>query len=158
MSSDKQERELGWDDEITEDGSDFVLAPIGDYEFEVTYMERCRHTPQPGGNGKLPECPKAKLSLRIHVDGEPCTIKHNLFLHSRCEGLVSAFLRAVGRKKHGEPARPEWSSIIGTRGRCVIDIRTWEGKNGEEMKSNEVKKFYDFDETKADASFETDNF
>lgn len=155
--SDRIEREMGWDDEWQADGTEFVLAPAGDYDFEVTYLERGRHQPKPGGNGKLPECPKAEASLRIITAGEQVTIKHNLFLHSRCEGMVSAFLRSIGRKKHGQAVHPDWGTIVGARGRCKIGVREWTGQQGV-MKSNEVKKFYDFDETKASTDFTPNEF
>ena len=156
--SDQIEREMGWDDEWTDDSADFVLAPAGDYDFEVTYLERGRHQPNPNGNGKLPECPKATLSLRIVAGREEVTIKHNLFLHTRCEGMVSSFLRSIGRKKHGEPAKPDWPTMVGTRGRCKVIIDIWKGTNGKDMQSNKIKKFYDFDESQADTSFATDDF
>ena len=36
------ERAFGWDDEIKNDGPDFVLLPEGDYLFTVTGFERAR--------------------------------------------------------------------------------------------------------------------
>lgn len=136
------ERELGWDDEIVKD-SDFVLIPEGDYTFTVTGFERGRHE----GSDKLPPCNKAIVTLRIALpDGGAQDIKHNLFLHSKCEGLLSAFFTAIGLKRKGEPLRMNWNAVIGTRGACRIAVRTWKGRNGEDMQSNEVKKFYAPDE------------
>lgn len=43
-------RELSWDDEIRNDGPDYVLLPEGDYTFEVTKLERARFQ----GSAKLP--------------------------------------------------------------------------------------------------------
>ena len=37
------ERELGWDDEISNDGEEFTVLPAGDYDFEVVAFERGRH-------------------------------------------------------------------------------------------------------------------
>lgn len=132
------EREYNWDDEIVKD-SDFVLIPEGDYPFTVVGFERGRHE----GSDKLPPCNKAIITLRIALpDGTAQELKHNLFLHSKCEGLLSAFFVAIGQKKKGEPLRMNWNAVIGTRGICKISVRTWKGKNGEDMQSNDIKKFY----------------
>lgn len=141
------EREFNWDDEIVKD-SDFTLIPESDYNFTVTAFERGRHE----GSDKLPPCNKAIVTLRIALpDGGAQDIKHNLFLHSRCEGLLSAFFTAIGQKKKGEPLRMNWGAIIGATGRCKISVRTWKGKNGEDMQSNDIKKFYAPDDKPAQA-------
>ncbi len=133
------DRELSWDDEIERE-SDFILLVEGDYDFTVTGFERARHE----GSDKLPPCNKAIISIRIDSPEGSTTIKHNLFLHSKCEGLLSAFFIGIGQKKHGEKLRMNWNNIIGAKGRCKIAVRTWKNKNtGEEMQSNEIKKFYD---------------
>lgn len=36
-------RELGWDDEISREGGEFLLLPEGDYNFVVESYERARH-------------------------------------------------------------------------------------------------------------------
>lgn len=132
------EREYDWDDEIVKD-SDFTLIPEGDYNFTVVAFERGRHE----GSNKLPPCNKAIVTLRIALpDGSTQELKHNLFLHSKCEGLLSAFFTAIGQKRKGEPLRMNWGAVIGSTGRCKITIRTWQNSYGEDMQSNEVKKFY----------------
>lgn len=132
------ERELNWDDEIVKD-SDFVLLPEGDYDFRVTAFERGRHN----GSEKLPPCNKAVVTLEIDSPEGKAYIKHNLFLHSRCEVLLSNFFTGIGQKKHGEPLKMNWNTVIGSTGRCKVTIRKWTGKVGNEMQSNEVKKFYE---------------
>lgn len=132
------EREYDWDDEILKD-SDFTLIPEGDYTFTVAAFDRARHE----GSDKLPPCNKAIITLRIALpDGSTQELKHNLFLHSKCEGLLSAFFTAIGQKKKGEPLRMNWGAVIGATGRCKVSVRTWKGKNGEDMQSNDIKKFY----------------
>ena len=118
--ADYVERELGWDDEIEKE-SDFILLPEGDYRFTVTGFERARHE----GSEKLPPCNKAILSLRISTSEGDVTIKHNLFLHTKTEGMLSAFFCAIGQKKHGEKLRMNWQTVIGATGRCKIGIRKW---------------------------------
>lgn len=133
------EREYDWDDEIVKD-SDFTLIPEGDYNFTVVAFERGRHE----GSNKLPPCNKAIVTLRVALpDGSAQELKHNLFLHSKCEGLLSAFFMSIGQKRKGEPLRMNWGAVIGSTGRCKISIRTWQNSYGENMQSNEVKKFYE---------------
>lgn len=133
------ERELGWDDEISRE-SDFTVIPEGDYDFTVTGFERGRHE----GSEKLPPCNKAIVTLSVRLpDGSTATLKHNLFLHTRCEGLLSAFFTGVGLKRKGEPLRMNWNAVTGAAGRCHIKVRTYTKQNGETGQSNDISKFYD---------------
>ena len=131
---------LGWDDEIEKDGQDFVLLPEGDYNFKVTGFMRKQHN----GSAKLPPCPKAELDIELSDDkGNSTVVKHSLFLHSRTEGLLSAFFIAIGQKKHGEKVRMNWNAVIGSTGRCKVAVREWTNDKGEKRQSNEIKKFYE---------------
>ena len=125
------EREFGWDDVIQQD-KEFVLLPEGLYEFTVTGFERARHTPS--GNGKLPACNKAIVSVEVVAPQGEVTMKHNLFLHSSTEGILSAFFGAIGQKRKGEPLRMDWNAIIGKVGVCKVGSREYNGN-----KYNEVK-------------------
>ena len=135
------ERELGWDDEIEKDGPEFVLLPEGDYSFEVVGFERARHN----GSEKLPACNKAVLTIRLTSDdGEKSTtIKHNLFLHSKTEGMLCAFFTAIGQRKKGEKINMNWNLVIGSKGRCKVDIHSWKNDKGEINQSNQIKQFYE---------------
>ena len=133
------DREIGWDDEIERDGQEWITLPEGDYDFIVTAFERGRHN----GSEKLPACNKAVLSLTIDVPEGTTTIRHNLFLHSRTEGMISAFLIGIGQKKHGEATKPNWRAIVGAKGKAKVIIRKWKGDDGIERTNNEVKKFYE---------------
>lgn len=133
------ERELGWDDEIEKDSGDFILLPEGDYDFTVESFERGRHP----GSDKLPPCNKAILKLRIDTDEGAAVITHNLFLHTKTEGMISAFFTSIGQKKKGEKIKMNWNAVIGASGRCKVGIRTWNGNDGKDHRSNEIKKFYE---------------
>lgn len=153
--SETEGRVLDWDDEIEADGSDFTLLPDGEYPFIVTDLERERHA----GSAKLPPCPKAVVYLR--VDGGAAgstTIKHNLFLHSKTEGLLCEFFRAIGQRTHGEKAKMDWSSVVGSTGRARIATRSWTGDDGEERQSNQVKKFIDADQAGEKRAFTPGQF
>lgn len=134
----QMDRELQWDDTIEKESSDFVLLPEGDYNFVVDSFERGRH----GGSEKLPACNKAILKLRVESDKGTALITHNLFLHTKTEGLLSAFFESIGQKKKGEKMAMNWSRVPGATGRAKVGIHTYANKDGEERQSNDIKKFY----------------
>lgn len=129
------EREFGWDDTIQEDAKEFITLQPGDYVFTVTDFERARHTPNPQKTGKLPACNKAVISLEIETDEGVASLKHNLFLHSSTEGILSAFFGAIGQKKHGEPLKMNWNTVVGATGVCSVKNRTYNDNVYNEVKS-----------------------
>ena len=129
------EREFGWDDTIQQDSADFVLLPEGLYNFVVKGFERGRHMPNPQNPGKLPACNKATVSIEIEAAEGSTVLKHNLFLHSSTEGMLSAFFGAIGQKKKGEPLKMNWQTIVGARGVCKVGIRTYKDNQYNEVKS-----------------------
>lgn len=135
-----EDRELDWDDQIENDSPDFVIAPPGDYDFEVIDFERGRH----GGSEKLPPCNKAVVHIKITSPAGITIIRHNLFLHTKTEGMLCEFFASIGQRKKGERLKMNWTLVPGSRGRCKVGIRTY---NGNEY--NEIKRFY---EKTADAS------
>lgn len=130
-------REYNWDDEISQDSAEFALLPEGEYVFSVTGFERGRY---PGG-AKLPSCPKATVSLRFEGVEGVAVIKHNFFLHSKCEGLLCAFFTCLGMRKRGEPLRMDWPGTVGRTGRAKITVRSYTGNDGREYQTNDVKQF-----------------
>lgn len=126
--------DFGWDS-IIENESSFVLLPEGEYPFTVTGFERGHHN----GSEKLPPCPKAILTVEID-GGEKgrASVKHSLFVSRKTEGLLCAFFLSIGRKKHGEPLKMDWSNLVGVTGRCKVGIRV-SNTNGNEY--NEIKSF-----------------
>lgn len=137
--------ELNWDDEITNDSGSFVLLEEGDYDFTVTAFERGRFP----GSAKIPACNKAILTLSVDTPAGTANVKYDLILYSTLEWKLSEFFRAIGQKKHGEPLRPRWNQVVGSRGRGHFKPRTYTKKDGGEGKANDVTKFYDFDEERA---------
>ena len=85
-------RELGWDDVIENDGPDFVMLPSGEYPFRVTKLERARFQ----GSSKLPPCNMAVLTIQVDGgDKGTAIVTHRLYLHTKTEGLLCAFSRAL---------------------------------------------------------------
>ncbi|MBE6745863.1 MAG: DUF669 domain-containing protein [Ruminococcaceae bacterium] len=129
--SENLERAFDWDDEIEQE-SEFTLLPEGTYDFEVIKFERAMHN----GSDKLPPCKKAVLTLKVSDDkGASTTIIHNLFLHTKTEGMLSAFFIAIGMKKHGEKVRMNWQQVIGAKGKCKVIVDTYNGNQYNKIKS-----------------------
>lgn len=124
--------ELGWDSAIENDSPEFVLLPDGDYDFIVERFERGRYE----GGDKLPPCPKATLYLKFAAPEGETTIRKDLFLHSKCEGMLCAFFTCIGQRKHGQRVSMNWSAVPGARGRAKIGKRTYNGNT-----YNEIKRF-----------------
>lgn len=127
-------RELGWDEEIENDGSDYVLLEEGEYPFVVTKVERSRSA----GKGKLPPCNMAVVTLRVN---DQTTVTENLILHTSLEWKLCQFFTSIGQRRHGERLRMNWGAVLGKTGRCEVGVRTYEKKDGSEGKANEIKKF-----------------
>lgn len=131
---------MDWDSEIEHESAEFVLLPDGDYDFEVIDFERARH----GGSAKLPPCPKAIVTVKIHdINDNVTIIKHNFFLHSSCEGMICAFFTCVGLRRKGERFQMAWDKIVGCKGRCKVTQRKYTGSDGNEYTTNEIRKFYE---------------
>lgn len=139
MNNNTPDRVLDWNDAIENDSPDFILLPENDYDFTVEKFERERHP----GSEKLPPCPKAVIYLRIDAPEGTAVIKHNLFLHSKTEGMLCAFFSAIGQRKKGERLNMNWNAVTGSTGRAKIVVREWTGDDGVTRKSNEVKRFYE---------------
>ena len=131
MQNEFLDRALDWDDEI-ENENEFTLLPEGEYDFEVLKFERGQHN----GSAKLPACRKAILTIKIYgKNGESTVITHNLFLHTKCEGILSAFFLSIGEKKHGEKVRMNWPAVPGAKGRCKVYIDTYNGNQYNKIKA-----------------------
>lgn len=144
--------ELGWDAEIENEGKDFVVAEPGDYDFTVIGFERGRF----GGSDKMPPCNQAKLSISIEIPGASgeCVIKHNLFLHSKTEWKLCEFFTSIGLRKKGQRVQMNWNAVMGARGRCKVTKRSFRNKDGKELWTNDIDKFY---EPAGDLPFHTNN-
>ncbi len=135
-------KEYGWEDEISDEGSEFVLLPEGDYDFTVSKIERGRHP----GSEKLPPCNKAIVTLTVFGESDSIDITENLMLCNKMEWKLSQFFLSLGMKKHGEPLRMNWTGAVGKKGKCHVYVDNYKNKNGEDRQSNKIKKYYAYDE------------
>lgn len=148
------DRELDWNDSIEKDSNDFILLPEGDYNFRVTTFERGRHN----GSEKLPACNKAIIHLEILAPEGTVKIQHSLFLHTKTEGLLSAFFSSIGQKKKGEKLQMNWQAVSGATGRAKIGVRNWTATDGAIKQSNDISKFYPKEEQPAPATYKPGRF
>lgn len=147
--------ELGWDSEIEKDGVPFVVAEPGDYPFTVVGFERARFN----GSAKMPACNQAKLTLKLDMpDGGECRVQHNLFLHSKTEWKLCEFFTAIGQRQKGQRLAPNWNAVMGASGRCKVTKRKYTNRDGREVETNDVEKFYEPAEPQTGGvPFRTDN-
>ena len=80
-----------WDDEIQNDGQEFITLPEGDYVFEVVDFERGRYP----GSAKIPPCNKASLTLQVKTEDGIARIRTDLILYRSLEWKISSFFRSV---------------------------------------------------------------
>lgn len=124
--------ELGWDSQIENDSPDYIILPEGEYDFTVKSFERGRHN----GSDKVGPCPKAILTLGIDTQQGEATVRKELLLHSKLEGLLCEFFTCIGQRTHGQRVTMNWNAVPGAHGRCKIGTRVYNGNQ-----YNEVKKF-----------------
>lgn len=132
--------ELGWNDTIENDGSEFVLLKEGDYNFKVAEFERGRFP----GSAKLPPCNKAALTLQVDTAEGTAYVKTDLILYRTLEWRLSAFFRCIGQKKHGERLIMDWNKVPGAVGRAHFKPRTYTDNYGNEKQTNDVDRFIDY--------------
>lgn len=149
------ERELGWNDSIEND-NDFVLLEPGRYQFKVKKFERARHS----GSTKLPPCNKAILTLEVFDEQDSTIITHNLYLHSKTEGMLCQFFKSIGARKHGEKVQMDWNKVTGATGFCKVKIDKFESNKepGKFLESNKIDRFLDPEDEQKASSFTPGTF
>lgn len=131
---------LGWDS-VIEQESNFTLLEPGVYNFVVTKMER--GTYQPSSNSSIQDVsPRAELEIKVTDDkGNSTNVFENLILHSKMEWKLSQFFISIGQKQPGQPLNPNWSQVVGSSGRCEIEVNKYKDKSGNDRENNRVKEF-----------------
>lgn len=139
---------MDWNDTIENDGQEFIILPEGDYNFVVSNFERGRFP----GSAKMQACNKASLTLQVETEEGVASIRTDLILNRMLEWRISAFFRAIGRKKHGEKLVMDWNNLVGAKGRAHFKPRKYTDRDGNEKQANDVERFYDYDEKNFPAS------
>ena len=131
------DKELDWDSEISYEATQIVVLPDGVYPFTITKLERKRYN---GRSGGLPPCPMAEVTVEATGKDGMSRFTQRLYLHSRCEGILTSFFTSIGKRKHGEKLSMDWNQVEGSHGWAMIQRRTFTSNStGEEVTVNDVK-------------------
>lgn len=131
-------RELSWDDQIENEGSDFEPLPDGEYDFEIRTMERGRFV----GSDKMAACNKATIDCVIKdSDGNEHHVFDDLILNSKMEWKLCQFFLCIGQRKKGEKLKPRWNEVPGATGRFKIYVNEYKDKNGKQRRNNKVDEY-----------------
>jgi hypothetical protein len=133
---------LGWNDDFEAQESSFVLLPEGDYAFEITKIEKARHS----GSEKVPPCNKAIVTFCVHAQQGDTYITENYLLIDLdwARRKMTEFFSAIGfAEKGGQRVRMHWGNdLIGRRGVCHVAPRKYKNNDGDERETNDLKKLY----------------
>ena len=132
------ERPLDFDD-VLEDipKEEFILLEPGEYSFKVTSFVKRRWD-----SGKLAGANYAEIGLDFDNGTLRSSGRENLTLHPKMLWKVREFFKAIGENvEDGKPFVPNWNAVLGSTGRCKVRQRSFKGREGEIVKTNEVEKF-----------------
>lgn len=131
-------RELGWDDQIENDGADFEPLPDGEYDFEVRTMERGRFA----GSDKMAACNKATIDCVVKdAEGNEHHVFDDLLLNSKMEWKLCQFFLCIGQRAKGEKLKPRWNEVVGSTGRFRIYLNEYTDRNGKPRRNNKVDEY-----------------
>ena len=139
MSDNILDQELGWEDEIENEGSPRRVLEPGEYPFTVLGFERARYA----GSEKVAPCNQAILHLRVDAPDGESEMNVNLCLLKRFEWKLCQFFTSIGLRQHGEKLRMNWAAVTGKTGRCRITKRTYKDKTGADRETNDLDEFLD---------------
>lgn len=135
-------KEIGWDDAIENEGTEFEPLPEGTYEFTVASMERAHF----GGSEKMAPCNMANLDLLIKdKDGKEHHVFDSLYLNSKAEWRLSQFFLCIGQKKKGEALRPNWNEVPCSTDKVEVMINEYVDKNGNKRRNNRVSRYLEYE-------------
>lgn len=132
------DKALGWDSPVEEDGNQFTTLPDNtECTFQVAKLEKVRTA-----DGKKPMAKLELICTGTKGEGESY-VRENLVLSSKAAWKLGEFFRAIGQRKHGQSVVPQWDRVVGASGRCVLTVDEWTGRDGDKRVSNKVKRYLD---------------
>ncbi len=139
----KNDGVMGWEDDLENDGVVNSILPEGDYNFQITKLERGRFP----GSAKIPACNKATITMQVVASPtETAYCTTDLILHKSLEWKLSSFFRCIGQKKHGERIKMDWDKVEGSFGRAHFKPREYTNNEGKTRQANNVDYYIDYDE------------
>lgn len=132
------DKALGWDSPVEEDGNSFTTLPDNtECVFKVEKLEKT-HT----ADGRKPMAKLELICTGTKGEGESY-VRENLVLSSKAAWKLGEFFRAIGQRKHGQSVVPQWDRVVGSSGRCVVTVDEWTGRDGDKRVNNKVKRYLD---------------
>jgi len=84
--------------------------------------------------------------LDVYDGAQSASVIEYLVLTRASEWKLSAFFRAIGMKKHGEPFVMNWDAVEGCTGRAEVFVDEYTRSDGGIAKKNKVRQYLDKDE------------
>lgn len=131
-----------WNEQVGEDveSKEYTLLPEGDYEFAVAKYEKKEKETKTGDL-----VPQVVITFVVSHDGEQSQLMEFIELTAKMKWKLTAFLRAVGIQKKGQPLDMSYlaafDAAVGKEGKFHLVIETYK-----EKKNNRIKKYYDKEE------------
>lgn len=117
-----ENQDLDWDDglSVEEEGYEFEVLPVGEYEFEVVDFEKTFSK----SDKKM-----AKITLEIVYNGMKFKVWDYLVLTQNMAWKIASFFEALGLKKKGtELKQMPWNQIMEKTGRVKIKHEEYNGQ------------------------------
>ena len=89
----------------------------------------------------LPACPMAEVTVEARGKDGVSIFTQRLFLHSRCEGILTSFFTCIGLRKKGDDLNMDWGKVEGCTGWAKLTVREFDTRNGNHMTVNDVGRW-----------------
>ena len=124
-----------WDSPADVDDTGNAVLKNGKYRFVVKSMSK-----EVSKGAKTAGAHQASLVLMMYdkndenYENRIGTAYDRLTLHDSTWGMVCAFFRAIGERKHGESIIPNWDEVAGASGKAVLCQDTYNNKTTMKVK------------------------
>jgi hypothetical protein len=133
---------FGWEDKVDPAEKPRPIVPEGPAMFTVLDWKRDR-----GNCGKYGTQNVAKIKMLVSTmvegDNTEAEIEENIWLVQDLKWKFLQFFTAIGQRKHGDKGEfvANWSKIKGEVGRCVINHREFDKRDGSKGIAHNIKEF-----------------
>ena len=131
---------LQWGEGFTAQENEFVLLDEGVYNFTVSKMEKKVYD---GNSAKIPNgCPYAELTIQVESQKGTANIKERLYLMKSMLWKLTQFFAGIGQPVvTGQPFTPNWSTVIGSKGKAEITQHYYTNQNGDDRTNNQISRY-----------------
>ena len=119
---------LQWGEGFTAQENEFVLLDEGVYNFTVAKI--------PNG------CPYAELTIQVESQKGTANIRERLYLMKSMLWKLTQFFAGIGQPVvTGQPFVPNWSTVIGSKGKAEITQHHYTNQNGDDRTNNQISRY-----------------